>query len=156
MMERRSFLQHIGIITFASFSTLMLSNFIISCEQDEVSSNVSIEKIKLDDYKALIEIGGITAIFFKNNPKPILVKRISEEEFIVVDRTCTHKGCTVGMPQNNLNYMECLCHGAKFSVDDFTVIQNPNDGSQIKPLKRYAYSFNKETNELIIDFSKVL
>lgn len=155
-MDRRNFIEISVKISFLSFVSILFSKFISSCEKDESILNLQTETIKLDDYEELSKIGGMAAVFLKNTPIPILIKRISLEEFIIVDRTCTHQGCTVDMPDLNLGYMECPCHGAKFSIQDFSVIQNPADGSQIKNLKKYSYLYDKTKNELTIDFSKVI
>jgi Rieske Fe-S protein len=80
---------------------------------------VAMEPIALDltkgDYAALSHAGGAIKI---PNPldakKPIIVTRVSETTFAAFSSKCTHWGCEVPLPVNNV--ITCSCHGAKFDV----------------------------------------
>jgi len=66
-------------------------------------------------YTVLTKVGG--AKKFPNpldSKKPIIVTRISEAECSAFSSKCTHWGCEVPLPENNV--VTCSCHGAKFDI----------------------------------------
>jgi len=82
----------------------------------------------------------------------IIIIRKTEEEFLVVNSTCTHMGCTVDAPRTVFDNLLCPCHGSEYSRDDASVIWYP-EGFPPKPLKRYKWIYDNLTQTLQIDFS---
>lgn len=51
----------------------------------------------------------------------IAVTRLTDTSVVAVSRTCTHQGCTVGLPATPLANMLCPCHGSVYTVSGAVV-----------------------------------
>jgi Rieske Fe-S protein len=79
----------------------------------------STEPITLDlskgDFKALTQTGGALKIPDSfDNGKPIIVVRTSETSVAAFSSKCTHWGCELPLPVNNV--ITCPCHGAAYTA----------------------------------------
>lgn len=91
------------------------------------------------EYAALAKVGGAMKIPAPQNAeKPIIVSRISETEVAAFSSKCTHFGCEVPIPENNV--ITCQCHGSKFDAGG-KVIHGPAS----KPLKPFAATLSGTT-----------
>lgn len=92
-----------------------------------------------NEYAALAKVGGAMKI---PNPldakKPIIVSRISETEVAAFSSKCTHFGCEVPIPENNV--ITCQCHGSKFDAGGKVI-----NGPASKPLQAFAASLSGMT-----------
>lgn len=52
-----------------------------------------------------------------------VVTQPSEGTYKAFSSRCTHQGCTVGAIENR--EIVCPCHGARFSIDDGSVVVGP-------------------------------
>jgi Rieske Fe-S protein len=52
----------------------------------------------------------------------LLIARVSDTEFSVLDGVCTHQGCTVSLFGSPV--FECPCHGSRYAIDG-TVVRGP-------------------------------
>jgi Rieske Fe-S protein len=61
----------------------------------------------------LKRIGGAVKVFNPADPhRPLLVTRISTDEYDAFSSRCTHLGCEVELP--NTGVIHCKCHGSQF------------------------------------------
>jgi Rieske Fe-S protein len=63
----------------------------------------------------LLKVGG--AQKFANpldKKKPIIVTKISESAYAAFSSRCTHLGCEVSLPENDI--IVCKCHKSKFDM----------------------------------------
>jgi nitrite reductase/ring-hydroxylating ferredoxin subunit len=71
---------------------------------------------------------------FKGVQRNVLVNRTASNKYIVLDRTCTHQGCTIDFSGTTL---QCPCHLAEFSVSTGINTVAPSGSDQVQPLKSY-------------------
>lgn len=71
----------------------------------------------------------------------------TKDDFIVLDSTCTHAGCTVPF-NDNLKIFKCPCHGAEYNLDGINQKVAP------KPLGRYDLQVNDKGELTINVFQK--
>lgn len=101
---------------------------------------VAMEPITLDltkqEYKVLAQAGGALKI---PNPhdakKPIIVTRSSETTVAAFSSKCTHWGCEVSLPVNNV--ITCPCHGAAYDTNG-----KVTHGPAKKDLKTFSATLN--------------
>lgn len=153
---RRQFLKKAGTVFGLSVALPVFSGMLSSCEQDESPVEVDDNggfKLNLNDYPALLQVGGSVMLTnVQEAPNPVIIVRNSETEFLVADSKCKHQGCTVNLPKNPGENLICPCHGAVYSSTDASVVQNP-PGATIGALDKYTYTFDKDKNELSIEFT---
>ncbi len=148
--NRRNFLKEAGITIGAGLFFMPLFQFFVSCEHQEPIEAKNKELIvDLNQYPALGEVGKFQKI--TENNIPIVIIRKSQTEFLVLSLICTHQGCEVDLPDIN-NTLNCFCHNSKFSVLDGSVINGPDDGSNISSLKKFENNFDSKTNQIKIIF----
>jgi Rieske Fe-S protein len=114
-ISRRTFLRTAGkdALTVALAAPFIGSNLMASSK----SVPVPMEPIMLDvtkpEYEILGKAGGALKI---PNPhdkkKPIIVSRISDTAVAAFSSKCTHWGCEVPIPNDNV--IKCECHGSVF------------------------------------------
>jgi len=69
--------------------------------------------LNLPEYQILSQIGGAVKISAPDGKqKPIIVSRISATQVAAYSSKCTHLGCEVSLPENNV--INCPCHGSTF------------------------------------------
>lgn len=114
-LSRREFIKNVGSTALA----VAIVSPVLGMEANASSGKAPLpmEPITLDltkpDYTALSKVGGALKI---PNPhdkhKPIIVSRTSETSVAAFSSKCTHFGCEVELPENNI--VSCHCHGSKF------------------------------------------
>jgi cytochrome b6-f complex iron-sulfur subunit len=116
-VTRREFIKNAGATALAAvIVTPMLG---LDAGASSGKPPLPMQPIQLDltkpDYSALAKVGGAIKI---PNPhdkkKPIIVVRSSETTIAAFSSKCTHFGCEVGLPENNV--AACPCHGSKFDA----------------------------------------
>ena len=116
-LSRREFIRNVGTTALAAAIVSPVIGF-----QANASSGkppLPMTPIMLDitkpDNDSLTKVGGAKKI---PNPhdkhKPIIVRRTSETTVAAFSSKCTHFGCEVGLPENNV--VLCPCHGSKFDA----------------------------------------
>lgn len=96
--------------------------------------------LKVSDYPALANIGGVAYVDASGNPLAIV--RVDTNTFDVVSRICPHQGGTVS---SNGNGFTCPNHGARFS-DSGTW----EGGQPTSNLTAYSSTFDAGTGTLTI------
>jgi Rieske Fe-S protein len=125
IQSRREFIKNIGSVALAA----TVSGPFLGLRADAASGKPPdlITPIVLDltkpEYAVLKKAGSAMKI---PNPydkkKPIIVSRLSDMLVSAFSSKCTHMGCEVGLPENNV--IRCPCHGATFDATG-KVMQGP-------------------------------
>lgn len=124
-MERRSFLAG----AFALVGTALTTNISNAWGLVKRPANAIAKVTSLKS--------GTSASFtasFKGMSRNVIVTRTSAGKFIVLDRTCTHEGCTVNLTGNRL---QCPCHQAEFDSTTGANTVPPHRSPKLGPLRTY-------------------
>jgi cytochrome b6-f complex iron-sulfur subunit len=99
--------------------------------------------VKLSDEKnkALATVGGCLYLDDDN----ILI-RLSDTQFMSLNLTCTHKGCTV---EYNGTKFVCPCHGSEYDREGKVLL-----GPSTKPLKTYDTVYDAAANTVTVKMGK--
>jgi cytochrome b6-f complex iron-sulfur subunit len=114
-ISRREFIRNVGTTALAAAIVSPVVGFQANASSGKAP--LPMTPIMLDitkpDYAALTKVGGGVKIPNPNDKhKPIIVARTSETTVAAFSSKCTHFGCEVGLPENNV--VSCPCHGSKF------------------------------------------
>lgn len=150
--KRREFIKSIGVGVGAFIALPVMGGFLNSCEREEgaIKPDTFELNVSLDDYPELKSIGGSEIITENNKGIFINAVRKDDDTILTYDRTCPHQGCFVGLPENLNSNMKCPCHGAEYDINDGSVRQKPNDGSNISGLTALNNNFDKNKNSFVI------
>jgi len=154
--NRREFIKKAAYLLGVGIALPAASSIFTACEQDEGSIPTKPPEtvpIKISDYPELNQVGGTKKVFFpgKNNDANIIITRIDQNNFSVLDSTCTHAGCEIPLASGSSNEMKCPCHFVVFSNIDGSVKQNPVSGWSSVPLKKYDSQFDAANNILKLE-----
>jgi Rieske Fe-S protein len=141
-LSRREFISDAGKKMIAAALLTPLIGF--SARGMSKSAPISMESVILDtakpEYASLARIGGAIKIPDPRKKKgTIIVSRISQTEVAAFSSKCTHFGCEVPLPQNNV--ITCPCHKSGFDASG-KVIHGP--------AKKDLYAFSAEITKSII------
>jgi Rieske Fe-S protein len=114
-LTRREFIKNVG--STALVATIVSPVLGLNANASSGKPPLPMAPIMLDVTKpennALAKVGGAIKI---PNPhdkhRPIIISRTSETSVAAFSSKCTHFGCEVGLPENNV--AACPCHGSKF------------------------------------------
>jgi Rieske Fe-S protein len=121
-MERRKFLKSSGLILVGATG---VGQFIASCSKDKTcptktgggENQYTIDLTNATN-QTLTEVNG--ALKFDDVPGytlPIIVIRISDTEAVAFSSRCTHVGCEIDLPVNNVMVCPGPCgHGSQFNI----------------------------------------
>jgi Rieske Fe-S protein len=140
-VTRREFMRNAGRTALAAAVAVPFMNLESSASSGKPP--LPMQPIDMDltkqEFEPLAKVGGAVKI---PNPhdahKPIIVTRTSETEVAAFSSKCTHFGCEVPLPDNDV--ITCQCHGSKFDVGG-KVIHGPAN----KPLKAFAATLSGTT-----------
>jgi Rieske Fe-S protein len=119
-MNNASFTRREFIITSGkSIVTASLLGSMMSTGVMAKSKSVPMQPIRLDlkepGNAGLLKVGGAQKI---DNPldkkRPIIVTKIAETAYAAFSSRCTHRGCEVSLPENNI--IVCDCHNSNFDI----------------------------------------
>ncbi|MBN1293047.1 MAG: Rieske 2Fe-2S domain-containing protein [Candidatus Latescibacteria bacterium] len=149
---RRGFLK-IASLFGISISSSIVPLFLGGCENDTTKSTNESVDLDISTKPALADINGSEKIAFgeKNNGRPLIIIRNSQNEFSVYTSVCTHAGCELNKPSEPGGDIVCpgpCGHGSHFTASDGTVVQGPASS----PLKKFINTFNSSDNILTIYF----
>ena len=123
-MERRTFLNWVGVGTLASFFPVAIA----ACQSDEVNTPSAVPEtpqidtsIREDGFQALGTVEQLkekgVIVDKRNAPKPVAIFRHPDtNELVAINSMCTHQGCTVQL-NPEAKELACPCHGSKFALD---------------------------------------
>lgn len=116
-MNRREFLAEPLKITLGAAG---LSVLCLTCDKEKkpVEPKPAGETVAIDlndpAYSDLSVPGGAVILEVPNIEGPVLVIRIDENSVSALSAVCTHRGCTVNLPEEGR--ILCPCHGSSFSL----------------------------------------
>ncbi|MCX7908996.1 MAG: Rieske 2Fe-2S domain-containing protein [Ignavibacteria bacterium] len=156
---RRDFLRYVGSFFATGLVITTVYPILTSCEKDESlpapppGSNVTI------DLKAHPELNNIPSIKKINIQTPvsltIIIKRISQTNFLGFSSLCPHQGVDLELPSNPDGNLHCPRHNVDFSTMETNkgvVVSNPN-GVKLGNLPTYQVEFDPNKNILTIKLS---
>jgi Rieske Fe-S protein len=136
--SRREFIAQVGksAAAIAVLAPVVGSNLVAMGKSVPVAMEPITLDLTKDEYKALAKAGGALKI---PNPhdakKPIIVTRVSETTVAAFSSKCTHWGCEVPLPVNNV--ITCPCHSATYDVNG-----KVTHGPAKKDLKTFSATLN--------------
>ncbi|MBD2091193.1 Rieske (2Fe-2S) protein [Microcoleus sp. FACHB-1515] len=142
-MERRAFLQWVGIGGLASFLPVAIAacdsnSSSPTAEAESPASNREFEAVGTTEQ--LQQSGKIDVSV--GNEKAIVLRDPDSNNLVAVNLTCTHRGCEVAWQANQSEFV-CPCHQAKFKANG-EVVEGPAE----QPLTTYAVK--TEGNSILI------
>jgi Rieske Fe-S protein len=116
-LSRRDFIKNVG--TTAVLAAIASPIVGLDASASSGKPPLPMTPIMLDitrpDFSALAKVGGAIKIPNPHDKKrPIIVSRNSETDIAAFSSKCTHFGCEVPIPENNV--ITCPCHGSKFDA----------------------------------------
>lgn len=102
-----------------------------------VGSNSGVLRINVSSLTALVPLGGSVLVTYDAGATQLLINRASAGNFYVLNPTCTHAGCSVGLYVAANRGISCPCHGSFFGISG-QVLNGPAN----RPLAAYQSSFD--------------
>jgi len=116
--SRRNFIRTAGSSAFAVvvFSPMLGTKIMAAARSAGAPMNPIVLDVAKPEYAALSKVGGALKVPNPQDAKrPIIVSRTSETSVAAFSSRCTHFGCEVPVPVNNV--IECPCHGSLFDAN---------------------------------------
>lgn len=123
-INRREFCQK------SSFSLLALSSIAMAAPQKNQAISITLD-LSLPANNVLNQIGGSKYVAFGNDPTALIVVRTSATTAATYSAVCTHQGCTIDLPQNNIS--SCPCHGSSYDTSGNVVSGPATENLQTYP-----------------------
>ena len=82
----------------------------------------------------------------KKFEEPIFVSKQSDGSYVALRMLCTHKGCTIVIPQDKPGKLLCPCHNSEFSTLGIVL-----KGPAIMPLQ--SFNVTTESQLVIVHFN---
>ena len=148
--DRRKLLKYSAAVAGAAMAGPVMTGFIAGCEKDTVKSSDKTYEYNVASRNELASEGGavMETLGELNSGKPVVIIRSDVSRFVVLSSVCTHQGCQVNLPNSPGGDIICACHNSKFSSTDGAVKQGPAE----TPLRRFASSYDPESNKLTITY----
>ena len=125
-MERRAFLQWVGIGGLASFLPVAIA----ACDSNQSSTSESSGEFKAVGTTDQLQQSGQISV--PVGDEKAIVVRDPANNLVAVNSTCPHRGCEVVWQANQSEFV-CPCHQAKFKANG-EIVGGPVD----RPLATYA------------------
>ena len=99
---------------------------------------------------ALGSVGGAAKRVFgsHNGGRPVIIVRLSDDDFLAISSVCTHQGCEVNLPGQRHGEILCECHDSVFDRKSGAVLQGPATA----PLRRFDAGYREGSGVLTITF----
>ncbi len=155
--ERRDFIKKASaVFTFGVFAS-SFGAVVNSCEKDEVQAAPEPETIDIDlaPFPKLANPGGfaMVKITLKTGAKvDVIVNRLDQSSFSVLDSTCRHLGCQVTLPDTESSDIICYCHNVQFNLRTgaVTVKPIPDAVPGLTKYKVFAYDQAKNILQIVV------
>ena len=110
MMQRREFINYVGLGAIASYLPVAL----VACTESDTVAQIE------ENTASELLIGTVTQLeeagFLLDEEANVMVIKDNAGKLLAVNPTCTHQGCTVEW-QNDESIFLCPCHAAKYAPD---------------------------------------
>jgi len=152
-MQNNIFPRRKFVKTFALFSASVclsgkaFKSFFVTEVAAQNTTLIGVFRLSLDDFPDLQSNLGSVRLAVPGMPPTfpeIIVTRASTTTFYSVTSRCTHQGCTVEPYGVISQYLECPCHGSRFSPNG-SVARGPATSA----LTRYTTTFDGTKNVAI-------
>ena len=130
-VTRREFVVHVERIGIAC----LLPTVLASCVSVRYAQS-AVEVDRLVVLRSELSSVGTALVETPDDQLPILLRRVSDSEFVALSTKCTHRGCQVESAGNQLT---CPCHGSVFSLSGDR-LQGPAE----RPLSRYTVTADEQ------------
>ncbi|MGQ9819457.1 MAG: Rieske 2Fe-2S domain-containing protein [Candidatus Kapaibacteriales bacterium] len=159
--KRREFLRLSGTFFVSGLAISSIIPIFSSCERDEtlpLAPQGSQISIQLTQFPELLNVPSIAKIKVQ---KPVqltlIVKRITQTDFLVFSSICPHQGVELDIPAQPDGNIHCPQHDVEFSTLPNSqppgyVVSNPL-GVKVGNLPLFAWEFDPKVNTLIVKFS---
>ena len=74
-------------------------------------------RLRISDVPALSNVGGSVRATYNSWATPLMINRGATDQFYVLDPTCTHAGCGVGLYDHGQGQISCPCHGSSYDIE---------------------------------------
>jgi len=162
--ERREFLIKSAKLAGISLCGCLLGSILTACDKDgETVSPPPQPKpenypvLKISDYPALSSVGGILMLVVKykdnkpaNNGNPLIIIRLEQNKFVVLDSICRHAGAMVVLPSSSTGDITCPAHNAKFDSSNGLLKDKGTASGEVPPLIKYNSLYDPIANTLTI------
>ena len=126
-MNRRAFVTTVETIGIAC----VVPGLLTACASVRYAKS-TVESDRLVVLRTDLSTSGTVLVETPDEQLPILLRRVSDTDFVALSTKCTHRGCQV---ENAGTQLACPCHGSVFSLTGER-LQGPAD----RPLTRFAVS----------------
>jgi cytochrome b6-f complex iron-sulfur subunit len=124
---------------FLSATGVLIADTMITNCAIAAISGPGILRIKVSSLASLIPAGGSVMVTYDAGATLLLINHAGAGRFHVLNPTCTHAGCTVGLYAPANRGISCPCHGSFFDISG-QVLNGPAD----RPLASYPSSFDSD------------
>ena len=120
--------QHWNRRKFGRFITLVLAGggLVKALHTDDAQAEIHLKEIRLKEIRltvdledpknrALSTVGGAILVVPEGSFDPVIVVRLSADEFAAYSSTCPHRSCSVDLP-NEDGIVVCPCHNSTFDL----------------------------------------
>lgn len=145
LASRREFLGRCKSALQVAAVGSLLAPFASSCGQAVIATRRVGER-RVEANVALLVRDGMSAVLDAKGPdgKGVLIVRASESDYLAMSMRCTHKGCEVSPPADQV--IVCPCHDSRFDLTG-AVTKPP----ATEPLKRYTTSYDSSARSITIE-----
>ena len=131
-LSRRTFLLQSALAAAAAA--------LAACGGSSTAPPISGFTVKVSDYPALSNVGGVATLTISGTP--VAIARTGTSSFVAVSRVCTHQGVTVDPVSGGYH---CSGHGATFDLTG-----RWTGGQQTSNLNSYATTYNAGAGTITI------
>jgi len=129
---RRHCLKNFLLATGTLIAETMLTNSAIAA-----GSNSGVLRLQVSSLTKLLAVGGSALVTYDAGSTLLLINRASAVNFHVLNPTCTHAGCRVGLYEAANRGISCPCHGSFFDISGQVL-----NGPAQRPLASYVSTFD--------------
>jgi nitrite reductase/ring-hydroxylating ferredoxin subunit len=133
--DRRVFLEQCRSMLAGLAIVGVTAPFLQACEREVILTPAG-TKTFLVDVSAL-DTDGAFMVAEAPDLSQVLVVRQGRGSYLALSMTCTHEGCTLFEPEDQV--MECPCHQSRFNMDGAVL-----NGPAPRPLRRLSAGLNPD------------
>jgi len=162
--NRRDFIKKSLKIAGLSACGCVAASIIAACDKDGETVPVPTQPlpenypvIQISNFAPLTAVGGIIMTLVRdkdnkvvNQGNPLIIYRLEQNRFIVLDTLCRHASAMVQLPSTPGGDIFCPVHSAKFDSTNGSLKDPGSASGTVPPLLKYNSMYDAEKNELTI------